>query len=56
MASISFSAVCEKHVSACASEYAAQILAAASEKYGFDIDEAKAELMAAPIRVMRPKK
>ena len=56
MSSITFSSVCEKHVRACASEYAAEILSAASEKYGFDLEEAKSTFMATPAAVVRSKK
>ena len=56
-ASVILSAASEKHMGALAQDYASQVLAAAAEKYGFSLDEAKAEFLTETLRVTRaPKK
>ena len=56
-ASVILSAASEKHMGALAQDYASQVLAAAAEKYGFSLEEAKAEFLTESLRVTRaPKK
>ena len=56
MSQITMSGVCEKHITAMAREYAASVLSAAAEKYGFSAEEAAAEFLSTKTEMVRPKK
>ena len=56
MSKITISGVCEKHITAMAREYAASVLTAAAEKYGFSAEEAVEEFLSNKAEMVRPKK
>ena len=56
MSQITMSGVCEKHITAMAREYAASVLSAAAEKYGFSAEEAAAEFLSTKMEMVRSKK
>ena len=55
-ASVILSAASEKHLGSFAVDFATQVLSAASEKYGFSLEEARSEFLADAPKVSRPVK
>ena len=55
-ASVILSAASEKHLGSFAVDFASQVLSAASEKYGFSLEEARSEFLADAPKVSRPVK
>ena len=55
-ASVILSAASEKHLGSFAVDFATQVLSAASEKYGFSLEEARSEFLADTPKVSRPVK